>query len=950
MRSLFSFLFILSTMSFVVSAETSCQESTYQYQQCRFNIPELGDGQSKPVTLINKSFEGVVGVSCKSGTLNFENAICEAADDGCLISEMEWVSANGNACNHKMVPGVLGSGSSRNVLSNTNDGIISYQCEKGSLSVTNTICNDFDNSVTATAKASQQDISLNPDEVVNTITYESCDVGVLEMTIASSTVYDLNDATCTNGGFTNLVEILYAQPAGYLPREENAVYEATIRCSGNFNPITMCQEGTGETQSDTVTVVPLNCDDARIVTQLGLETGSSPADRALIESQMCNNQGYSGLDSISSTDELYVLNGVTQFQVNAICTGNTNPITRCEPSAGGTSSPSSCGQGTVVGKLENVFPSSEPEPPTRSVIQSTLCTPNGYTNLDQVLGMDFSPVGRNGEWSVEAACSGGNVETCNNPCIGAPYTNTSTRPPIATPDGVFEDMCQEIIPPTGFCQDCDNATVVFSDPNTGNSCGVSNINVLTGGQQTVPFNQSGFSGEVSVSCNNSNVSVAGGSCYKNCQGGELARWADSRGDNSCRATIPDGEYTQGQTVVVNSNIHNGSATLSCNNGAWEQNGPSSCLLDCTGDANWGSGISRSGVNKSGLCRADVGLLKHGQGSIAFNSITPSTTGQANLSCNDGSIISSSESCFIDCRSETGVWGAGRCAGPLNAIGHLGNQSTSTPTALTGFSGGAQYRCDDGLNVLGVNTCLEDCPSGNASVGACSVNVPAAKSGAEQDYTVSNPLQEGRGRLRCSGGTWGGISGSCVDGTLQWDAWRAWANTGNPYNCGAWTPDPSTIDLDVDFTQTRACSINQTRSRDEYRVFTGFPRRDFIRTSSASRIATVNQSQPARGTKPLGPTCVFDERNNVFYESYTDDNEAGTFDYNAEIIINGVKVFESDYRNGSPESEKINMPSRITVGGIEYYAGAVIIDRSQSGGAGGDAYYETLDEAMEVCRD
>ena len=908
------FLLLLSPHAF---SQEACSTSTFQHEQCSFDIPSLSDGESKIVTLISGGLEGATGVSCDAGALSFENSICQAADNGCLIGEMEWISEEGNACNHEMKPGFMQDGDVRSIVSNSNDGLIKYQCEAGNLKVNSAICNSFSSLDIQESVVTEQNVTADTlaDVNVNSITRESCDVGIVDITATGASIQKIGELSCYHAQYSELVEILAAESLGYQGYEIDAPHNIRARtyarCSGNVNPENMCDASSGETDRETQTVVPLNCDDARIDGQvLVSDTYSTPPDNAIINA-LCQPNGYSGLSSVLYANEMYDTQSETLFEVSAVCFGNTNEATRCDASYGDVVN-EDCGTATVSGQVSNLDSSFEPTLPTDPQIQAALCTPNGYMSMLSINDMYFVPAGIKGYWQTEVTCGGGDVSSCSNPCLGDPWTATSTLPPITTNDGVFEDMCTEINPPSELCDDCEDANVIFTDSSQGNTCRVSGIELLTGEAQTVSFNENGFSGSVDVKCNSASVTVTGGSCYQNCSGGSLATWADGNGDNSCRATIPEGDYVHGETVSLNTTINNGSAGFKCNNGAWEETGPSQCLLDCTGDAHWGSGTSNSGTNKNNLCAADVGTLKHGSTNTLFSSETSGTSGSARLSCNDGTVTSSSESCNVDCRSETGVWGSGRCAANLAQVEHGDNRSVSTPSALTGYSGSAWFSCDDGENVLGANSCAQDCAAGNATAGACSVPVNAAKSGALELFTVSTTYQEGGGSLKCDGGSWTLNAGNCVDGVVEREPYGDWSDIGDVYSCSAWSPSASTVDLGEEFTQTRACDQDRVRSADEYLTFEPFSRRDFIRTVEEEGTYIARQSRTDIGEKTVTDPAPEPDPDDGTYEWASTGVEL-QFGGDGMDAFQAFKLAETNGRRYLPDGESCS-----SVGDKEFF--------------------------------
>ncbi|NOH29658.1 RCC1 domain-containing protein [Vibrio mediterranei] len=80
-------------------------------------------------------------------------------------------------------------------------------------------------------------------------------------------------------------------------------------------------------------------------------------------------------------------------------------------------------------------------------------------------------------------------------------------------------------------------------------------------------------------------------------------------------------------------------------------------------------------------------------------------------------------------------------------------------------------------------------------------------------------------------------------------WSNWTNTGITYNCSVWTPDPSTVDDGVSFTQNRDCSQDQTRTRTIYNVWADGSK-TVKTTETDNQTINVTENQQAVGTKPV----------------------------------------------------------------------------------------------------
>lgn len=81
------------------------------------------------------------------------------------------------------------------------------------------------------------------------------------------------------------------------------------------------------------------------------------------------------------------------------------------------------------------------------------------------------------------------------------------------------------------------------------------------------------------------------------------------------------------------------------------------------------------------------------------------------------------------------------------------------------------------------------------------------------------------------------------------SWGSWSNTGGVYNCGAWSPDASTIDYGKSFTQSRSCKQNQIHYRTIYNVWKS-GKTTTKTTESGTQSITVSQTQGATGTKNI----------------------------------------------------------------------------------------------------
>ena len=94
----------------------------------------------------------------------------------------------------------------------------------------------------------------------------------------------------------------------------------------------------------------------------------------------------------------------------------------------------------------------------------------------------------------------------------------------------------------------------------------------------------------------------------------------------------------------------------------------------------------------------------------------------------------------------------------------------------------------------------------------------------------------------------------ITGKTAYGDWSAWSNDGGNYACGAWSPSPSTVNLDTSFTQQRDCSQDQKRTRAVYDVWESGKKTQRA-TDTGEQTISVKQSQAAKGTKDFATTEI-----------------------------------------------------------------------------------------------
>lgn len=171
---------------------------------------------------------------------------------------------------------------------------------------------------------------------------------------------------------------------------------------------------------------------------------------------------------------------------------------------------------------------------------------------------------------------------------------------------------------------CSAQTVNWSTNCSGPSGALSH-----GGSASVSNTASGYSGSVTVSCNNGSLSQSGATCTAAsgpCSS-QLVSWG-----SGCSATA--GALSHGGTAPLTNSAsgYTGSATANCSNGTTTASGGT-----CNANCNAGS------VSWSTNCSASVGALNHGASTTASNAAV-GYTGSATVTCTNGTLGTSSTSC------------------------------------------------------------------------------------------------------------------------------------------------------------------------------------------------------------------------------------------------------------------------------------------------------------------
>jgi hypothetical protein len=704
---------------------------------------------------------------------------------------------------------------------------------------------------------------------------------------------------CTIRGFSFFDKLHYSNKVDGVVD----LFEVVLTCSGKS-----AQCAAKPNLGDPTISSATSCTEASVYSGLiEVKRGEAVSTSAVLK-QACEPLGFASLDSFSTPVKQDETGAFEYFTVTAQCSGYTKNdseplLPECKAPTdtdGGTVTPKTCDVGTVTGLLpaeQNPSTLKYTEAPSATMALSELCNANSYNEL---VSMNAERTVDPSLYQVTATCkgySGPDRSSCEilGLCFGRELPSDSQEPSLVYNGKRYLNTCaSKSGPPAELCKDCVAGNFSFTDPVTGNVCDIATPLQLSGGKTKVDFTNDKVHGTVDVSCNNASKSLTPGGaavCYKSCPGDVVVGWDDKNGSKSCSQRIPSGIYKHGQEVSFGSSIaHTGNASVQCDGytGQWVVKS-GICKLDCAAgsSANWGSGTSGNGVNKTNLCAGTIpAAVRHGASGTLTNT-TASSSGSTSYVCEDGSLNVSGGSCSVSCAASTQSWG-GQCR-------------ASVPSLLSG--------------------------------GQSSVN---------HGSNPSNPydsLTSGSATFACTDGAVSQVSGSCKYPTgTRASNWSNWTETSR--SCSGWSPDPSTVTAGQTYTKTRSCTVNYRRSRDVYYTWNTGPD-TYLRTENQSDTRTETESSSAVGTMS---SCRYDA-NNYIEESDSDHSEYGTWgtsDRAISWVWNGQTVYSYRYSYSSRENPPKEEEEEY--GSTSGYSSGRLID---SGGGGGvtDSYSYSI---YEIC--
>ena len=693
-------------------------------------------------------------------------------------------------------------------------------------------------------------------------------------------------------------------------------YSASLECTsyqlGETAPLLPSCSASGSPDGN-ISVSPLTCDSAEVSRTLGggLDPATGiyslePSDASVL-SRICNAADYGNLDKIISS----ISASETSYIINAQCSGFTGSgLDSClttDPCLGDeVSSDAQVPKIELNGVYYRDECSSITEPPSNlcescnattftfngsGITSGNSCTIDVTAALSgEVDSFSFANTSING--SVDVLCNNGSLSVSDNA------------------------ICYKSCP--------GNVTVGWDDDRGAKSCGQTIPSGVYKHNQTVSFSSSiSNTGSASFKCDgvSGQWQQQSGSCDLDCSGG--INWGTGRDGNNkskvnlCSASISPMKHLSTGSANTSTPLTTGSTSLKCDDGTISQSG-STCQSTCVGTTlSWGSQCS---TTISNVTDGGTKSLNH-TGSSSFASVS----GSATAMCVDGRFSLSSTSCSYISKVETEVWSSwietGRsCSLYPNANTIVDGQSfTQTKTCNVSYKRTRNINniWNDGrVTLIRVESeTKNETETSQASVkgsrapalcaartvsfgGACKAIIPDVQSGTGKIFSHNgySPYAS----------TSGSVSVSCEDGNLSTSTiscryivstksgdWGDWIQKSK--SCTTPSPEKSTIDNGVLFTQYSNCATGYYRTRFGVNTWNDGTTTS-LEGAREDKVENTTVTNSAYGTKaPAGPSCKYDS-NNYIEDSGYDQSDYGQEGTREELdsrvwVYNGVTIYE-----------------------------------------------------------
>lgn len=841
-----------------VAHADSCAETTIDYMQCDFSIPEMKDGEVKAIMNTNTdNFSGAVAASCQGGSLVVGAQECEVAEPtDCAINAGSWYSKGSTeSCHHEMQNAPLKDGEEKTISSVSGSGKITYACKSGSLAVEDSYCASVAVHQTSIVDLSDNVSSLTTGSNSETVYVQAFFTMDTKYTDTSLPQVQIEaELACGNVAGSDVTSNAY-----------DVSYEGYTSGPSTYNYSVQCP----------FTRQGLECDEFLLSEAVDGTYMPNSGDVVIPPTQTelinaCASQGGTGVEETIYLEKYPDdAQGIREDQYHAVlkCMGRQ---TSC--STGATSNPLpvlgsaiDCDTANVSTGTGGYIAIEAGQSVSTSQVQTMLCEPLGFDNVSEIVSTSqiLPPNGDVEYHAVSAVCT--TYQLADSAPLTAACSTEDNVPvdsdvQILTCDtarvsghvrsSVYASQGEAIIQ-SRLCvrndyTELDSWSLSGGSARVGEADGILNIDAYCSnyiGEEEIPGcgNNQCIGDEVGPDSIYSTIEIDGThyrdlcaeetvlSC-ENCEAGNFT-FTDSVTGNTCSVSVSETYSGQEAHFDFLDNSVNGSVDMLCNDGVKSlvEGGDSVCYKTCSGNVT--VGWEDSNGSKSCANTIPAGSYVHNE--VVSLGSSFNNTGSATFRCDGytGNWVKQSGSCLLDCNT-TASWGSGISNSGENKTnmcqanpGRVPHQSTgSMSSTSSGTSGSANYSCNNGVLSLSNESCNLDCDASEVSWGAyCGGNANSidhtmttiVNHTRKTSYKYDNSIS-GSVNLRCNDGSLTEISSTCdyIASTTE-GAWTKWKEKSR--QCTT-TPDSDDYQPDETLVQTTTCDVDYTRTRALYYVW------------------------------------------------------------------------------------------------------------------------------------
>jgi len=718
----------LLTANYANAQETdnySCLEDSYSYNQCKFDLPEIKNGETKVISSETGLFEGRLLVLCNNGKRSIISESCEYAqgeEDSCKgIPSNSWTGSNNAMCSHTYVATSVPNGDDFKVSSTNGNGFVTYQCEDAKLKVTRMDCTNPDAERLVTAQATG--VQCSPETYNAEVVFDYFNNEYVAV--------PPNDTFCVNEGYDYLQTFSLNTTNAQIQATQSATYNAVCCSTDTLN---------SPPQETIITPINSDCSNVQMImagdfNSITGEASNPPSDNKILNNA-CKPNGFDDLMNYSVNE--YTNGNITyidEFEVEAVCCGNTN-----------------IGENNTECKGQFISSGVNAEKEARALGIPFICdSSTGTTECYQNSCTAFVAPSE-----LCADCDLGNYtfnlnsNTCttNIPVIPSGH-NTTEEFYNNTHSGYVEISCMnggELVEDGRCFRNCLDRTVSWQN-EAGTATCYQNLTDNKYRHYLTPTDNDRSNPHMEI-------------------GDKTGRLQSIAHTGVAEFHCDDGQWVENSEDLI------------------EQ----ICFADCSATlGSWGTGTSKDGRDKTNACSANLGNQRHyvrpnfsasnPMANPSYDSPTPVTsidnTGAASFRCNDGNWeVSGAQTCNLDCQAQTVSWtvngkttsarvGASTHGDVLrDIVGEVVN--TGQGNTNRSLSSVTDLRCDDGLYVpIGSPTVWEDCAAGSTTTDSANYNNVC-------DFAWGAMRHGDSQNIGATGNGTGQALARCVDGNVELD--------------------------------------------------------------------------------------------------------------------------------------------------------------------------------------